>query len=61
MTKMGAQQISEYLEWSMAYFYACIPISSVLSIFVFIEDIYKISIDIRDSKNLSKSCPKEVA
>lgn len=60
MTKMGAKQISEYLEWSMAYFYACIPISSILSILVFLENIYNILLDIKDSKSLPKPCLKEV-
>ncbi|MGI6702987.1 MAG: TRAP transporter small permease [Clostridia bacterium] len=40
MTQMGIRQSSEYLEWSMALFYACIPSGAVLSILVFVEDIY---------------------
>jgi TRAP-type C4-dicarboxylate transport system permease small subunit len=40
MTQMGIRQVSEYLEWPMALFYACIPFGAALSILVFVEDIY---------------------
>lgn len=37
---MGIRQVSEYLEWPMALFYACIPFGAALSILVFVEYIY---------------------
>jgi len=40
MTQMGIRQFSEYLEWPMALFYACIPFGAALSILVFVEFIY---------------------
>ncbi|MBA1336167.1 MAG: hypothetical protein HPY66_2126 [Firmicutes bacterium] len=40
MTQMGIRQVSEYLEWSMALFYACIPFGAALSILVFVENLY---------------------
>ncbi|NLZ90897.1 MAG: TRAP transporter small permease [Clostridiales bacterium] len=40
MTQMGIRQVSEYLEWPMALFYACIPFGAALSILVFVEYIY---------------------
>lgn len=40
MTNMGIRQFSEYLEWPMALFYACIPFGGAFSILVFVEDIF---------------------
>lgn len=43
MTKLGITQVSEYLEWSMALFYACIPFGAALSIIAFVEELYFVS------------------
>lgn len=41
MAKMGNNQVSEYLQMSMIFFYLSIPFGAVLSILVFIEDLIK--------------------
>ncbi|MDY0042845.1 MAG: TRAP transporter small permease [Desulforhabdus sp.] len=47
MALMGLRQISTYLELSMGFFYACIPVGAALSILVFIEGLYTVFMNIK--------------